>query len=93
MYSMSQHITIIISGKVQGVFYRAATKEKADELGVKGFVRNEPSGNVYIEAEAPEEILYKFVKWCNSGPARAQVQHVEVIPGDLKDFANFAIQR
>jgi len=90
---MNQRITIIVSGKVQGVFYRAATKEKADELGVKGFVRNEPSGSVFIEAEAPEDALYKFVKWCNSGPPRAQVQHVEVIPGELSGFLSFTIQR
>jgi acylphosphatase len=90
---MTQHITIIVSGKVQGVFYRAAAKEKADELGAKGFVRNEPNGSVYIEAEAEEEVLYKFVKWCNSGPTRAHVQHVEVIPGEVKGYSGFAIQR
>jgi acylphosphatase len=88
---MTQHITIIISGKVQGVFYRAATKEKADELGVKGFVRNEFSGNVYIEAVASQEVLNEFVKWCTSGPPRAQVQHVDVVPGEIKDFINFSI--
>ncbi len=88
---MDQHITIIISGKVQGVFFRAATKEKADELGVKGFVRNELTGNVYIEAEAPQEVLNEFVKWCKSGPPRAQVQHVEVMPGEVKDFISFSI--
>ena len=90
---MTQHITIIVSGKVQGVFFRAATKEKADELGVKGFVRNEPNGSVFIEAEAEETVLYKFVKWCNSGPPRAQVQHVEVIPGDVAGLENFFVKR
>lgn len=90
---MTQHMTIIVSGKVQGVFYRAATKEKADELGVKGFVRNEPIGSVYIEAEAAEEVLYKFVKWCNNGPPRAQVQHVEVMPGEVIGFQSFTIRR
>ena len=92
-FNMTQHITIVVSGKVQGVFYRVAAKEKADELGVKGFVRNEPTGNVYIEAEGLEEVLYKFVKWCNGGPPRAQVQHVEVMPGEVTGFAGFAIQR
>ena len=84
---------IIVSGRVQGVFYRVATKEKADELGVKGFVRNELNGSVYIEAEAEEDILYKFVKWCNSGPPRAQVQHAEVILGEVKGYSSFTIQR
>jgi acylphosphatase len=90
---MTQHITIIVSGKVQGVFYRAAAKEKADELGVKGFVRNELNGSVHIEAEAEEDGLNKFLKWCNSGPPRAQVQHAEVMPGDVKGYATFSIQR
>lgn len=90
---MTQHITIIVSGKVQGVFYRVAAKEKADELGVKGFVRNEQNGSVFIEAEADEDVLYKFVKWCNGGPPRAQVQHVEVISREVTGFAGFAIQR
>ncbi len=90
---MTQHITIIVSGKVQGVFYRAATKEKADELGVKGFVRNELNGNVYVEAEASQEVLNEFVKWCASGPQRAQVQHIEVAPEELKNFMDFSIAR
>lgn len=92
-FKMTQHITIIVSGKVQGVFYRVAAKEKADELGVKGFVRNEQNGSVFIEAEADEDVLYKFVKWCNGGPPRAQVQHVEVISREVTGFAGFAIQR
>ena len=90
---MTQHINIIVSGKVQGVFYRAAAKEKANELGVKGFVRNEPTGNVYIEAEAPQEVLNEFVKWCASGPPRAQVHHVEVVPGEVSIFVSFEIKR
>lgn len=88
---MTQHITILVSGKVQGVFYRAASKEKADELGVKGFVRNELNGNVYMEAEGSKDVLNEFVKWCASGPPRAQVQHVEVVPGERKEFVNFSI--
>ena len=91
--SMTQHINITISGKVQGVFFRAATKEKADELGVKGFVCNEPTGNVYIEAETLQEVLNEFVKWCASGPPRAQVHHVEVVPGEVSIFVNFEIKR
>lgn len=87
-----KHFTIIVSGRVQGVFYRAFAKEKADELGIKGFVRNEPNGDVYIEAEAEEEDLYKFIKWCNLGPTRAEVAHIEAIPGELVGFARFDIR-
>ena len=88
-----RHFKIRISGRVQGVFYRASAKEKADELSVKGFVRNEPNGDVYIEAEAAEEIAYKFIKWCNTGPARARVDNIEVLQGEVAGFASFEIRR
>jgi acylphosphatase len=88
---MTQHITIIVSGSVQGVSYRMATKAKAFELGVKGFVRNEENGNVYIEAEASQDVLNEFVKWCAIGPPRASVQHVDVTHEEVKPFINFII--
>ncbi len=88
-----KHFKIIVSGKVQGVFYRACAKEKADEWNIKGFVRNEPDGDVYIEAEAEEDVLYKFIKWCNMGPARAKVDRIEAIPGELLGFTSFDIKR
>lgn len=88
-----KHLKIIVSGKVQGVFYRASAKEKADEWNIKGFVRNEPNGDVYIEAEGEEDMLYKFIKWCNIGPARAKVEKIEAIPGDLMGFTSFMIKR
>jgi acylphosphatase len=86
------HIKIKVSGKVQGVYYRASAKEKADELGVCGFVRNEPNGDVYIEGEAPEEILYKFIKWCNLGPERAVVEKIDAKPGTVVGFTKFEIK-
>lgn len=88
-----KHFKIIVSGKVHGVFYRASAKEKADEWGIKGFVRNEPNGDVYIEAEGEEDVLYKFIKWCNMGPARAKVERINAIPGELIGFTEFEIQR
>ena len=48
---------IIVTGKVQGVYFRASAKQKALNLGVKGFVRNEPNKNVYVEAEAEQAVL------------------------------------
>jgi acylphosphatase len=88
-----KHFKIIVSGKVQGVFYRACAKEKADEWNIKGFVRNELNGDVYIEAEAEEDVLYKFIKWCNMGPARAKVDRIEAMPGELVGFTTFDIRR
>jgi len=86
-----RHFKIIVSGKVQGVYYRASAKEKADEWGIRGFVRNEKNGDVYIEAEAPEEVVYKFIKWCNQGPAWAKVEKIDAKPGEVVGFTQFEI--
>lgn len=90
---MTKHISILISGKVQGVFFRASAKEKADELGIKGFARNQPDGRVYIEAEGDSEKLILFKTWCKLGPRRAQVEHTEVKEGDVQHFSDFSIPR
>jgi acylphosphatase len=87
-----RHIKIKVSGKVHGVYYRASAKEKAEEWGICGFVRNEKNGDVYIEAEAAEEVLYKFIKWCNQGPVRAKVEKIDAVPGEIVGFTSFEIR-
>lgn len=88
-----QHFNIVVVGKVQGVYFRASAKQKADALGVKGFVRNQPDGSVYIEAEAVPEVLTQFVMWCHQGPAHAMVQKVETAPAPLQNFVEFDVRR
>lgn len=88
-----RHISIHVIGKVQGVFFRASTKEKADALGIKGFVRNEWDGSVYIEAEGEEDLLNQFTDWCRQGPPRAKVEEAIIREGQLKNFSRFEIQR
>lgn len=88
-----KHLNIRVSGKVQGVFFRASAKEQADELGVKGFVRNEPNGDVYIEAEGDEEQVKIFSDWCKRGPNRARVDSFKIEEADLKNFASFEVRR
>lgn len=63
-------------GLVQGVFFRASTKQEADYLGIKGWVRNEPDGSVLIHAQGSNEQLKTFLKWCTKGPIMAQVSEV-----------------
>lgn len=82
---------IQVTGKVQGVFFRASTKEKADELSIKGWVRNEPDGSVLIEAEGPDDRMEAFVAWCWEGSPHARVEKVEEEPIDPRDFDTFAI--
>lgn len=71
------HYTITVTGKVQGVFFRKYTKEEADRLGLKGIVRNEPGGSVYIEAEGSKEQLDKFIAWCHKGSPSSRVDKVD----------------
>jgi acylphosphatase len=90
---MSRHLNIRISGKVQGVFFRASSKEIADSLGVFGFVQNEKNHSVYIEAEGAQEKLDQFVKWCHKGPPRAVVSNVNVADSTVVGFRSFDIRR
>ncbi|MDQ1140486.1 acylphosphatase [Pedobacter agri] len=86
-----KHLNIKVVGKVQGVFFRASTKAVADQMGIKGFVKNEKDGSVHIEAEAEPFILEPFVDWCKEGPDKSVVEHVEVTEGELKNFQNFEV--
>lgn len=71
-----QRVHIIVQGKVQGVFFRASTKDKAVELELSGFVRNMPNGTVEIVAEGSQKQLKKLVDWCHKGPDRSIVSEV-----------------
>ncbi len=86
-----KHINIKVTGKVQGVFFRASTKAVADQMGVKGFVKNEKDGSVYVEAEGEATILEMFVDWCKEGPEKAKVEHVEITDGEIKNYRNFEV--
>lgn len=87
------HWNIRVFGKVQGVFFRASTQERARALGLRGFVRNEPDGSVYIEAEGEAEKLQQLAAWCEQGPERARVERVETETGEQKGFDDFSIDR
>jgi acylphosphatase len=88
-----KHLSILVQGKVQGVFFRASTKERAEELGLTGTVRNLPDGNVHIEVEGSEEALQEFVIWCHEGPRHARVDTVEVQESDPRNLTSFQITR
>lgn len=69
---------IIVSGLVQGVFYRASTADFARKLSVCGWVKNLNDGKVEIMAEGEKQNLEKFVEWCRKGPPHASVSGVDV---------------
>ena len=90
---MKRHWKLLVKGKVQGVFYRKATKIKADELGLSGWVRNEADGSVYIEVEGDQDTLKQFADWCEHGPPHAVVDQVTTETAALKNYSGFEIRR
>jgi acylphosphatase len=89
---MSRTVNILISGRVQGVYFRRFTRNKAKELGVKGTVRNREDGCVEIVAQAEADILEAFIQWCHKGPITARVDKVELIEVDnAEKFDTFEI--
>ena len=85
-------VRIIVTGKVQGVFFRKHAKENADKLGVKGFVQNMHNDTVYIEAEANEETLEQFIEWCKQGSPSSTVEKIIVSELTFTGFKNFIVR-
>ncbi len=70
---------ILVSGRVQGVFYRANAKNVAQELGIAGYAKNLDDGRVEILAEGEKEKISKLIDWCRKGPRNAKVENVEAM--------------
>ncbi len=87
-----KHFSIHVIGKVQGVFFRASAKEKAEALHISGTVRNNPDGSVSIEAEGDEENLMHFVEWCKEGPPLSLVGRCEIKENVLQYSKTFVIK-
>ncbi len=90
---MKRRASIIISGKVQGVFYRSNAKRKAEGLNLTGWAKNRSDGKVEILAEGEEEGLKEFIKWCYNGSEGARVEGVEIKWKDIEKgkFERFEI--
>jgi acylphosphatase len=67
-----------IHGRVQGVFFRAEARSRAESLGVAGWIRNEPDGSVEALFEGEPDRIDSMVEWCRRGPSGAHVDEVEV---------------
>ena len=84
----------VISGRVQGVFFRMETKHAAESFGVFGWVRNRNDGTVEAVFEGDKESVGSILKWCKKGPPLAKVKKVDVKWKDYKDeFKGFEIIR
>mgnify|MGYP002399495322 CR=1 FL=1 len=78
---------ILITGLVQGVGFRWSASKEAGRRGIKGYVKNQPDGSVYIEAEGSREELDAYVDWCRKGPGRVRSVNVNRFPPvDYTDF-------
>jgi acylphosphatase len=71
-------IRLKIVGRVQGVFYRQATKERATALGLTGWVKNDSDGGVSVECLGTRERVDELIRWCRNGPPSAHVHGVQV---------------
>lgn len=86
-------VRLKIYGRVQGVFFRASTLDKANELSLFGWVRNNPDGSVEVVAEGVMEDIEKFVEWSHEGPRHAVVNKVEIEWESFADeFTGFTIE-
>lgn len=84
---------ILITGKVQGVFFRVSTKQIADNLQLHGWVRNSSDGKVEVYVTGEEEIVMQFIYWCKQGPPLAEVENVIVENCVAEEIYGFEIRR
>jgi acylphosphatase len=90
---MKTCVHVIISGRVQGVWFRASTKMKAEQLGIKGWVRNAREGYVEAVFEGEEKLIEEMIKWCHVGPPYAKVTNVALKnQKPTNGFKNFSIK-
>lgn len=73
-----RRVRLTASGQVQGVFFRASTRDEARRLGVTGWVRNLPDGTVEAEAQGDEDAVESLIEFCRRGPGHATVTGLRV---------------
>jgi len=85
-----KRIHVYISGKVQGVFFRAETQRTANSFNLTGWVRNITDGRVEAVFEGDDANIDKMLAWCHIGPPAARVEEVsteeEIYTGEFRDF-------
>jgi acylphosphatase len=86
-------VEIIVSGKVQGVFFRQSTRDQARALEIKGHVENLNNGDVKIIASGEEKSLEALYQWCRTGPPHAQVTRVTKSAIPWREFDSFQVVR
>ncbi len=83
---------ITVTGRVQGVGFRHSARSNARFNGIKGFVKNEDDGSVYIEAEGTRNQLDEFINWCRKGPGFGHIDDIRIDTGLPKNYNSFQIK-
>ena len=84
--------SVVISGRVQGVFFRDTMRRKARSHGVSGWVSNRPDGTVQAHLEGPPDAVAELVLWCRSGPRGAEVEDLEVTVAEPEGAKGFVVR-
>ncbi len=86
----NKRVHLLIHGRVQGVFFRASAQQKAQELELTGWVKNNSEGSVEVMAEGEGDNVESMIEWCRTGPSQAVVKHVSVdwepLTGEFQEF-------
>lgn len=86
--------TLHVTGRVQGVYYRAHTQKTATELGLTGYAHNRDDGSVEVVAEGAPDTLNELYRWCQQGPPAARVDEVRMAESRATgEFSDFSIRR
>lgn len=85
-------VRLKLSGRVQGVFFRAWTRQQAEALGVRGWVRNLGDGSLEAHLEGDEFCVSELIELMRSGPTEARVDCVDVSEGEAAGFAAFSVE-
>ena len=83
---------VIVTGNVQGVFFRAGMRREARRLGVTGWASNRHDGRVEAHVEGSRDAVERLVLWCRSGPTAATVHHVRATKVEPAGYVRFAIR-
>ena len=88
-----QTVQLLITGKVQGVFFRETARKVAEKLNIKGWIKNTPDEKVEAMITGDEKDVKDFIKWCKTGPDRADVEEVMVFGQPETFFKEFEVKR
>ena len=83
---------VLVSGRVQGVSFRDATRSQAEQLGLSGWVRNTQDGQVEAVFEGVPETVQQMIEWCKSGPSSADVDDVSVENEQPENLSGFEVR-